>query len=223
LGVVVSAAVYLASSALEPSYRASAELTFNLPVLEQDLVRLLDLEPVPLARANVLPDTVIAAEPSARSRIARQVASRLRGVTPADVLMSVKVGHIKPNAGSLPGAAAFGTLLVTATADRPEKAAALANLFASGYVDFRARALRAQTRTSLTRLGDSQELEVLRSLAEDTVTLSRHADIPALAISPRPTRNTLVAAVLGLWLGLMMAVLLQRTTGSEQRATRSSQ
>jgi hypothetical protein len=211
---------------MRPTYTASAVLTFHLPALEQDLVRVLELEPVPLPSARALSDTITAAEPDARSSIEKGVAVRVPGVSPSEVREAVQVGRIKAEAGSVPRSPApgslpievpaSGSLRIEARTGQPRSAAAVANAYAEGYLEVRSRTSealfrdRAAAQNAGTPLRAVRELEVLRSVAPDSVSVFRRATVPATVFSPRTARNTLLAAGLGIWLGLAAALCLQR-------------
>jgi polysaccharide biosynthesis transport protein len=111
------------------------------------------------------------------------------------------------------------------------RAARMANLVASEYVAFRREADQEKVRSAQElvdakldalppedqagRLGDalrdrSAELDVLASLQTGNAELVQRAEIPRSPHSPRPLRNTLIGAVLGLLLGVGLALLLDR-------------
>ncbi len=224
LSILLPGGVLLVSSSMKPTYTASAGLAFSLPALEQDLVRVLALEPVPLPSAIVLSDTITAAEPGARSLIEKQVARRVPGIRPYEVREAVEVGRIEvetvagpPAFGSAPiEVPVAGGLRIEVRTGQPGTAAAMANAYAEGYIDVRSRSLEAlvRDRTGAQNTGASdravRELEVLRAVAPNAVSVFRRATVPSTVSSPRPVRNTLVAAVLGIWLGLAAALALER-------------
>jgi hypothetical protein len=228
MSILVPGGVFLVSYSMSPTYRASAELVFNLPALEQDLVRVLELPPVPLpsASATVLPDTITAAEPGARSTIEKQVAKRVPGISADEVREAVEVGRIRAEVGSVPRATApgsppievpaSGSLLIEVQTGEARAAAAVANAYAQEYVDFRSRTFETLVRDHAAAQDADvpvravRELEVLRAVAPDSVSIFRRATVPSEASSPRLVRSTLVAAVLGIWLGLGGALSIER-------------
>lgn len=226
IGILLPGGVFLVSDSMRPTYTASAVLAFHLPALEQDLVRVLGLEPVPLPSARALPDTITAAEPGARSSIEKGVARRVPGVSPDDVREAVEVGRIDAEEGSVPRAPApgslpievpvSGSLRIEVRTGQPRAAAAVANAYAERYVEVRSRTLEALFRDRAAAQNDGvplravRELEVLRSVAPDSVSVFRRATVPSTVSSPRTIRNTLAAAVLGIWLGLAAALSLER-------------
>jgi capsular exopolysaccharide synthesis family protein len=114
----------------------------------------------------------------------------------------------------------------------PEVAARIANVFATSYVRFRRRADRAKITNAIglvnkrliqlspseraSPIGEalanqSSRLATLRSLQTGNAELVQRATVPSSPSSPKTLRTTLVAAVIGLLLGVAAAILLERT------------
>jgi capsular exopolysaccharide synthesis family protein len=120
---------------------------------------------------------------------------------------------------------------ISATAADPDLAAEIANVFASEYIDFRRRADQEMIRETtdlierrLAALSPSdlegatgrvlqrrlEELEILASLQTGNVEQVQVAEPPLSRSSPQPVRNGMVGAVLGVILGVGLALLLDR-------------
>lgn len=120
---------------------------------------------------------------------------------------------------------------VTATSPDPARAMKVANAFARQFIEFRADAdkakllaAKAQAERSLARLSPSeragasgqtlsrgaQKLGVLAALQTGNAELVQPADLPTSPTSPKPLRNTVLGAILGLLSGVGLAFLLER-------------
>jgi capsular exopolysaccharide synthesis family protein len=120
---------------------------------------------------------------------------------------------------------------VSATATPPALAAVIANTYAEQFVTeqqnsshaYYASALQLVTKqlsalspkeragtAGLTLQERAQSLATLAELHNGNVQVAQAATIPTSPSSPKTTRNTLIAAVLGLLLGLSVAFLLER-------------
>lgn len=113
---------------------------------------------------------------------------------------------------------------VTARREDPEDAARVANAFARGYIDYRrttdqrtvrlaeeliGRSLQAAPAETRPGLLDSQRrLEVLRTLQTGNAEVVAQAEANASPVSPRPKRNALFGAMLGLLAGFGLALLV---------------
>jgi capsular exopolysaccharide synthesis family protein len=121
--------------------------------------------------------------------------------------------------------------IVAATAGDPQTAARLANTFAREYIIFRREADRATVREAqalveqqlaevdpeTTVSGRLQKLEaraedlrVLASLQTGNAEIVQLAEPPSNPSSPKPVRNTIFGAVVGLVLGFGLALLLEQ-------------
>jgi succinoglycan biosynthesis transport protein ExoP len=120
---------------------------------------------------------------------------------------------------------------VTVTDSNPAFARKAANTFATTYISFRRDADRRKIKNALVlvekRLGDlgssskhspsgealanqASRLQTLKALQTGNAELVQHADLPTSPSSPTTVRNTLAAAVIGLLLGIAVAILLER-------------
>jgi polysaccharide biosynthesis transport protein len=119
-------------------------------------------------------------------------------------------------------------LTVTVRTTRPKRAAKIANAFAAQYIVFRRdttkqryqRALgTVQTRLAQTRNGtpdhvslqaQAKQLKLLVSLQTGDAQLIQPAPVPTAAVEPKPVRNIVLGAILGLLVGLGLAFLRDR-------------
>lgn len=122
-------------------------------------------------------------------------------------------------------------ITVTATDHDPRFAARLANAFATEYIAFRQNADRLRIRQAQTLLerqigslpaeqsNDPQarllrdrvtQLAGLASLQTGNAELVQRAEVPTSPSAPRPVRNLVLGCILGLMLGVAMALLLDR-------------
>ena len=122
-------------------------------------------------------------------------------------------------------------LKITATDPSPERAARTANAYGAAYIAFRRDAARAEigneegfVRDELARLGDSardqlrardlrrqlRRLEFDRSRESGGARMVELATPPGSPSSPRPVRNTVIGAVVALFLAFLTALLFER-------------
>jgi receptor protein-tyrosine kinase len=119
-------------------------------------------------------------------------------------------------------------LSVIVTDPSPTRAATLANAFAKQYLSFRADTNRALVRSAIGKLSarlaqmsprspqaralsnQVRQLRILASLQTGDAQVVSVAQPAAAAISPRPARNVALGVVVGLLLGLALAVLRDR-------------
>jgi succinoglycan biosynthesis transport protein ExoP len=120
---------------------------------------------------------------------------------------------------------------IRATDSDPATAQKIANTFAATYVTFRQKADRAKVANARelvesrlnglspgerkTPIGKAlanqvSRLQTLQALQTGNAEIVQHADLPTTASSPKPVRNTIAAALVGLLLGLAAAFLLER-------------
>jgi receptor protein-tyrosine kinase len=153
--------------------------------------------------------------------VARQTAKKLGDISSEEVADSVEATAV--------GEAEL--VAVTAKAASPLRAAVIANTFARQFIAFRAEAdqsklLEAQqlAEKELARLtpveregarGQSlsrgaARLGILASLQTGNAELVQPANIPQSPSSPRPARNAVIAAILGLLVGIGLVVFLER-------------
>jgi len=202
---------FLLSTTQEPRYEAESTLAFRS--IAQD-VGVLGINVVPESSAE---RASIKAEAIRRITIARRVQRELRTNAPPEALLGAITTRVE---------ALTNLVLVQAAWDDPDFAARLANEFAEqaavvsrrqelAKVDAAIDELRRQIRRASDDPGDVNaalarqklaELEAVRAVARPAEVSSR-ADPPAAPVSPRPVRNTLLGALVGLAFGLLAAFL----------------
>lgn len=218
LCVALTAAVALALSVSQtPSYDATAKLQ----IIKSAQVLLGDATSSnPAGLSDFDPDT---GQSLASLRVVAESASRrLSGRVSADEIRgSVTVDT----------SAQAGLVLVTAANTDPHTAAAVATEFAASFAAF-ARETAQETYANAARLvrnrinslrrsgvTDSAQVSRLReqldnlvsseSLQTGGLTLAERASAPGSPSSPKPLRNTLVGAIIGLLIGLGFAFVLE--------------
>lgn len=201
----------------EKQYTASASLLFRDPRLDAKLFESSILEPSTdpsrEAQTNVRLVSLDA--------VADRTAARLGHLSGDDVSEKVDVSP----------AGQSDVVAIKATDPKPGVAADLANTFAREYIAFRREADRSTIREALGLVERqlralpaserterdarslkerARELQVLAALQTGNAELVQRAEKPTSASSPEPVRNTLVAGVLGLLLGVGLALILDR-------------
>ena len=215
LATLVCAGVAIAISLRSPKeYEASARLLFRNPGFSSALFGSSafepSLDPARESSTNLL---------LVRSREVAAAVRRQLGLSrsPGDLLDQVEVEE-KTNADVVD---------IRVKDEDPRLAARIADQFADQYVLFRQRADRRKIadaerliRTRLASLspGASAERGRLRDALQKLIALEAvqtgnaevidRPEVPTVAASPQPKRNTAVAAVVGLALGLLVAFLL---------------
>ncbi len=216
--VLVTASAFVFSSLQEKQYSATASLLFRDPGFDE--------------RVFGAPSFVGTADP------AREAATNVHLVSldvvadqTADALDRPLTGTDVSNAVEVEAEGQSDVVSVTATDTDPRFAATLANTFVEQYILFRRQADRAKVaesrelveqdlaRLSLTeRTGQEGEtlqdqisaLKTLEALQTGNAELVQRADVPRSSSSPKVLRNTVFGAVVGLFLGLGLALLRQR-------------
>jgi capsular exopolysaccharide synthesis family protein len=152
--------------------------------------------------------------------VAGRTSRRLKGtVSPASVAASIAVTSEGES----------DLVSVTATAERPDVAARLANTFGEEYIAFRRDADRrqildgrARARQRLSQLTDVErasaqgrelqkevgQLETLAALQTGNAELVQRAGVPTAPSSPTPKRDAILGLIGGLALGIALAFLL---------------
>jgi Mrp family chromosome partitioning ATPase len=214
LAVVVTAGAAVGlSSREEKKYEATAELLFRDPALDQKLFGSSlsgpPQDPVRQAETNLR----LVSVRGVAERAARRLDNRL---TADQVEAQVKT--------SSEGKSDVAN--ITATDNDPEEAARLANAFALEFIALRRDADRAKIRGAqrvvqrqLDRLatsGDRDQVRTLRRRAEDlrilaslqtgNAELVQAARTPSSPASPKPMRNGVIGAFIGLLVGLGLAL-----------------
>lgn len=207
-----TAAALLYVSSKKPVYQANAELLIS-PVTDPNL------DVLGLIRSSGEPssDTQTAALLVQRPDVAAEAARLLKSPEAPQILL----GRVQatPVAGS-------DVLAVTATGSTPAEAARLANAFAQAAIDVRRRLLQAQLRTAIPRLqaqidesrqsqpasatsslfGELATLRALQGGPDPTIQLGSPADAQLSPVSPRRTLSVAAGAILGLVIGIAIAL-----------------
>ncbi|MGI8558335.1 MAG: Wzz/FepE/Etk N-terminal domain-containing protein [Solirubrobacteraceae bacterium] len=207
--IVYGAAALGVSLLQKPSYSAEASISVRDP--NQDLTLLGGT-----GSSALTPDQIAAAHlpqvtrPSVVQRVQADVHSSL---TDSQLNQAVDV-HVDPTSN---------LILIDATARHGDQAAAIANAFASEdarqsttearrtfasearHLALKIRSLGA-TNSPTTRLIYADQLSRLQSLSAvaEPVQVSSAATVPASPTSPKPVRNTVVGAIIGLLLGIAL-------------------
>jgi uncharacterized protein involved in exopolysaccharide biosynthesis len=215
--VVVVGATVAFSLLQEPRYSSTATLLFRDPQLDQQLFGSTFLEesgdPAREAATNV---SLVSLDV-----VADRTAQAIGGISGTEVEEEVEV--------SAEGQSDL--ISVEATDEDPQFAAALANAFATEYIEFRRDADRQKIREAQrlvenqinqleasgagrTEMGSLQQrlqqLTVLASLQTGNAELVQEAQEPESPSSPDLLVNTLLGAVVGLLLGVALALLIDR-------------
>jgi succinoglycan biosynthesis transport protein ExoP len=224
LGVVLACTILVPAAALgfslvrEKQYTASASLFFRDPALDQTLFGSTFLEPA----ADPVREAATNVKLVSLEAVAGLAADEVGGGLTADDV-SEKVEATAEGQSDV--------VSIRATDPSPGFAARLANTVAEQYIAFRREADRAKVREAqrlvereLDALSpaeraapegrslaeNAQQLEILGSLQTGNAELVQRAQPPESPSSPRPIRNTILGAVLGLMLGVALSFLFER-------------
>lgn len=208
---IVVAAALLYVSQQEREYTASASLLFTGTLQTASDA---PFDPARVAATN----SALIQLPAVSSYAAR----KLRGVSAGEIYESVTVDT---------GANDSDVATIEAVSTSPERAADIANAYAEGYIDFRRDTERAAIESSIRQLeanldalpisaqngpeGEElrrqiSELETAVALRTGSAELVQRAAAPSSASSPQVSRTLVLAAVVGLVLGLLLAALIDR-------------
>jgi polysaccharide biosynthesis transport protein len=216
-GVLAAAAALIISLTKDERYEATASLLFRDPQFDQKLFGSSFLpgsgDPQRAAATNI--------ELVSLDVVAARAARALGGVPPDAIEKNVDVSSSSQS----------DVVYVTGEAAQPARAAALANLVAREYIAFRREADREKVRSAQQLLQErlaqlppadsassigaalrerSSQLDVLASLQTGNAELVQPAEPPSSPSSPRPLRDTVLAGIVGLLLGLLLAVVRDR-------------
>jgi succinoglycan biosynthesis transport protein ExoP len=219
IGIGLAAAVlaFAISSLFPDRYDASADLLFHQPS-----------GPV-LVNPNE-PGSEVSAEPERVAATNLALASldivAVRVKQSIDTSLSVK--ELRDSVSIQPQGQA-DVVTITARASTPEEAAEVANAFASEVVALRRESARTKIQKVIDAIGvqlaqstslspevsahlssRASQLEVQKRLEAGDAEVVEQALPPDSPASPKPLRNAIVALLLGLILGVVVAVLLRR-------------
>ncbi len=209
----------LGLSLLQPKeYDATAQLLFRDPQLADKVFGSTVLAP------SIDPDREAATNDQLASleEVADRTSRLYRGrLTLDDIRAKVSVQSTPKS----------NVVAVTASDSNPAAAARLANAYAEQYIAFRREADRSkidearglvdrqyQALSPVERAGRrgrslqdrSEQLQIVASLQTGNAELVGRARPPEAASSPKPLRNSILGAVVGLMLGVALALLLER-------------
>ena len=215
---VAGGAALILSEIQNKEYSASASLLFRNPGFAEDLFGT-------TATSQTTSDATREAATNQKlvglSVIGARAAKHLPGLNPKEVSEMVTV--------SSEGEA--DVVSVTATSTSPAQAQLVANTFARQFISFRAETDRSKlleakglAEKEFGRLPPKQQeaargqalsrsaekLGVLASLQTGNAELVQPAELPTSPSSPKPVRNTILGAILGLLIGLGSAFMLER-------------
>lgn len=201
----------------QKEYSASASLLFRNPGFAESL----------FGNAVTTPATDPTREAATNEKlvgleiVSKRTSEHLSGLTPEEVSEMVSV--------SSSGEAEI--VSVTATGPDPAQAKTVANVFARQFIAFRAEADKAKL-TEAKRLAEeeyarlspeqqagprgealssgAEKLGILASLQTGNAELVQPAELPSAPSSPKPLRNGVLAAIIGLLLGCGLAFFFER-------------
>jgi succinoglycan biosynthesis transport protein ExoP len=214
---VTAIAAYGFSKLQENEYSASASLLFRNPGFAEQLFGTTPTAANPVPTREAATNTKLVG----LAVVAERASHHLKGLTASEISSMVSVAS--------EGEAEI--VSVTATSHDPVRARRVANTFARQFIAFRAetdksKLLLAQrlAERELDRLPHSQQegargqalsrgaekLSILASLQTGNAELVQPASLPTSPSSPKPARNGILGALLGLLIGLGLAFLLER-------------
>lgn len=215
--VVTAGAAFGFSALQQKQYSASASLLFRNPGFAEDLfgTSATSVNPVPTREAATNEKLV------GLDVVADRTAMNLEELSAEEISSMVSVAS--------EGEAEL--VSVTATSPEPKQAKLVANEFARQFIAFRANTDKSKlvqakrlAERELGRLSPgersgprgealsraAEKLGILASLQTGNAELVQPADLPTSASSPKPVRNGILGALLGLLLGVGFAFLLER-------------
>jgi capsular exopolysaccharide synthesis family protein len=215
--VVTGAAAFAFSELQTKEYSASASLLFRNPGFAEDL----------FGTTSTTTNTVPTREAATNEKlvglhvVAERAAGHLKGLTAEEIASMV----------SIESEGEAELVSVTATGTDAAQARRVANTFARQFISFRADSDKAKLEQAKSlaereykRLSHSEKdsargqalsrgaekLGILASLQTGNAELVQPAELPTSPSSPKPKRNTVLGAILGLLLGVGLAFLFER-------------
>jgi capsular exopolysaccharide synthesis family protein len=202
----------------EQQYTAKASLLFRDPGFDQRLFGAPAIPAAPDADRQAATNVRLVSLDVVADRTAEDLGTGLDGDDVSDQLDIEEEGQ-------------SNVISIAATDPDPEFAARLANTFAENYIEFRRGADRAKVADAIRLVEDEysqlgpddqegnrgdalqreiSELETLKALQTGNAELVQTADVPDEASSPKIARNTVLGGILGLLLGVGLALLFER-------------
>lgn len=215
--VVVAGAAFAFSKHQTKKYTATSSLLFNSSGLTNEIAGL----PANSNGVSLLAQQASDLELVKNGDMAAKTA-RLLGHRLTDQSVSENV--------SIAGQGESGVVSISATSSSPTLAAEIANTYARQFVDEQKTANKAYYRSALAlvhkqlaalspqqRVGAdglqlqnrAQSLGLLSELKQGSVDIAQEATTPAGPSSPKTSRNTAIGGVLGLFIGLALAFMLE--------------
>jgi capsular exopolysaccharide synthesis family protein len=214
--LVVAGAAFGFSELQQKEYSASASLLFRNPGFAEDL----------FGSTTIAPTTEAKREAATNEKL---VGLKVVGVRAAKVLKGLSPGEVS---GMITVSSEGEADLVSVTAKSlvPAQAQRVANTFARQFIAFRAETERAKLQEAkqlaereFSRLSATQQagprgqalsrgaekLGILASLQTGNAELVQPAELPTAPSSPKPLRNGVIGAIIGLLLGTGLAFLLE--------------
>jgi capsular exopolysaccharide synthesis family protein len=209
----VTGAALALSVSKEKQYTASSTLLFRDPAIDRILYRT-----IPPPSVDVNTDSLTNQKLVKLAAVAQRTAERLGGGPITSALVFSKVSVVRQGQSLL--------VSVTATDQNPQFAARLANTFAAEYINWRREADRALIRRAQrdiqrqlnevaepnreTLIKSKQNLGVIAALQNGKAELVQTAKPPSSPSSPKPVRDGILGAMMGLILGVSLAFVLDR-------------
>jgi receptor protein-tyrosine kinase len=209
----VTGAALALSLSKEKQYTASSTLLFRDPAIDRILYRT-----IPPPSVDVNTDSLTNQKLVKLAAVAQRTAERLGGGPITSALVFSKVSVVRQGQSLL--------VSVTATDPNPQFAARVANTFAAEYINWRREADRALIRRAQrdiqrqlnevaepnreTLIKSKQNLGVIAALQNGKAELVQTAKPPSSPSSPKPVRDGVLGAMMGLILGVSLAFVLDR-------------
>jgi capsular exopolysaccharide synthesis family protein len=216
--VVLAGAAFGLSELQTKEYSASASLLFRNPGFAEELFGT---------------GTLTTASDPAREAATNQwlVGLKVIGTQTSEKFSQLSPKQVSAMVSVAPAAGEADAVDVTATSADPQQAQNVANAFARQFIAFRAGTERSKlvqakrlAEQSFDNLSPAQQagprgealskgaekLGILASLQTGNAELVQPAELPTSPTSPKPTRNAILGAMLGLLFGIGLAFLLER-------------